>query len=153
MSNRRTYIFDIDGTLADISHRLHFIDGKEKNWDAFFAACVDDEPIQPVIDVCRALGLGFMARDVRIIYLTGRSDAVRRETQEWLFQKNFLPIGDVIMRKAGDHRPDTQAKRELMEKIIAEGDTISAIFEDRPTVCRVWREMGFTVFQMNDKEF
>jgi hypothetical protein len=149
----KTYIFDIDGTLAEISHRLHFVEGENKDWDAFFAACVDDKPIQPVIDVCRALGLTSNHERFRIIYLTGRSDVVRRETHIWLFDKCHLPIGEVIMRKAGDHRPDTQAKKELMEKIIAEGDTICGVFEDRPSVCRVWRDMGLTVFQMNDKEF
>jgi len=141
----KTYIFDIDGTLADISHRLHFIEGDNKDWDGFFAACSDDKPIQDVIDVARAVGL-FMKPTPRIIYLTGRSDAVRRETQEWLFQKHFLPMGEVIMRKAGDHRPDTQAKKELMAKIIAAGDTIAGVFEDRPSICRVWRGMGLTVF-------
>jgi hypothetical protein len=29
------YIFDIDGTLADISHRLHFIQQESKDWKAF----------------------------------------------------------------------------------------------------------------------
>src|ERR1700686_3420403 len=31
------YLFDIDGTLADLSHRLHYIKpaGGPKNWDAF----------------------------------------------------------------------------------------------------------------------
>jgi hypothetical protein len=77
---------------------------------------------------------------------------VRRETQAWLRQQ-FLPDGDVIMRRAGDHRPDTTAKRELMDKIIADGDTIAAVFEDRPSVVRVWREMGLTVFQMSHEEF
>jgi len=148
----RTYIFDIDGTLAEISHRLHFIGKEPKDWVGFFAACSDDKPIQDVIEVARALGL-FVKPTPRIIYLTGRSDAVRRETQYWLFHKHHLPMGEVIMRKDGDHRPDTQTKRELMEKIVAEGDVIAGVFEDRPSVCRVWREMGLTVFQMSDKEF
>ncbi len=66
---------------------------------------------------------------------------------------SFKNLGEFIVRKAGDRRPDTQAKRELMEKIVAEGNTIRGVFEDRLSVCGVWREMGLTVFQMNDKEF
>jgi phosphoglycolate phosphatase-like HAD superfamily hydrolase len=150
----KTYIFDIDGTLADCRHRLHFIEGEHKDWDVFFAACADDAPIHPVIDVCRALAFSRITdQQARIVYLTGRSDSVRRETQEWLFQKHHLPMGDVIMRKAGDHRPDTQAKKELMESILAAGDEIAGVFEDRPSVCRVWRSMGLTVFQMTHEEF
>lgn len=34
----KTVIFDLDGALCDISHRLHHIKNGNKNWDAFFAA-------------------------------------------------------------------------------------------------------------------
>lgn len=130
---------------------MHFIEGAKKDWDGFFAACSGDSPIQDVIDVARAIG--FSNPLPQIVYLTGRSDAVRAETQDWLFRKHFLPQGDVIMRKAGDHRPDTEAKRELMESIIAKGGRIAGVFEDRPSVVRVWRSMGLTVFQMQHEEF
>ena len=29
-------IFDIDGTLADVSERIHHVRKKPKNWNAFF---------------------------------------------------------------------------------------------------------------------
>ena len=32
------YIFDIDGTLADNTHRLHFIQGEVKDWEGFHNA-------------------------------------------------------------------------------------------------------------------
>lgn len=33
------YIFDLDGTVADLTHRLHFITGETKDWDGFHGAC------------------------------------------------------------------------------------------------------------------
>jgi len=56
------YIFDIDGTLADVSHRLHYITGETKDWDAFFAACGAlmggvFEDRQQCVDMYRARGL------------------------------------------------------------------------------------------------
>lgn len=147
----RTYIVDIDGTLADLSHRLHFIQQEPKQWDAFCDACGDDAPIHDVIDVVRQIGL-YGQVIPQIIYLTGRPERVRGQTQGWL-RKFFLPQGEIIMRKDGDHRPDTIAKRELMDRIIADGGRIAGVFEDRPSVCRVWREMGLTVFQMKHEEF
>lgn len=151
MDDLKVYVIDIDGTLADLTHRLHFIQTEPKDWDAFFAACADDAPIQDVIDVVRSL---FQQNPrPRFVYLTGRSDAVRRETQEWLFNKHFLPQGDVIMRKDGDHRPDTTTKRELMDALLADGFRVAGVFEDRPSMCRLWREMGFTVFQLKHEEF
>lgn len=150
---KRTYIVDIDGTLARIDHRLHFIQQEPKDWNGFFDACGEDEPINDVIQVIRCIGL-FEWHDegTRIIYLTGRPERVCQKTMDWLMV-NCLPNGELIMRKDGDHRPDTIAKRELMEKIIAEGGRIAGVFEDRPSVVREWRKMGLTVFQMNHEEF
>jgi len=48
LKKRRVIIFDIDGVLADASHRIHYIDGNasQKDWSAFYEACDDDEPIK-----------------------------------------------------------------------------------------------------------
>jgi phosphoglycolate phosphatase-like HAD superfamily hydrolase len=153
----KIFIVDIDGTLADCSHRLHFISNEPKNWNAFFNACKDDEPIRNVVEVVRAVGLfrhygESSIESADIVYLTGRPERVRYETQSWL-ARYFLPSGTLVMRMDGDHRPDTIAKRELLEGLIARGNVVLGVFEDRPSVCRVWREMGLTVFQLSDKEF
>lgn len=149
----KTYLVDIDGTLADLSHRLHWIEGEQKDWDRFFAACVDDLPIQEVIEVVQAIGfLGWHNDNVQVVYLTGRPERVRRETIAWLL-KHSLPKGELLMRQDGDHRPDTETKPELLQHLRRRGDRVVGVFEDRPAVCRVWRELGLTVFQVADKEF
>ena len=50
MNTTPLYIFDLDGTLALIDHRRHFLDDQAdpKRWQKFFAACVDDQPNEPV---------------------------------------------------------------------------------------------------------
>jgi hypothetical protein len=58
----------------------------------------------------------------------------------------------LLMRRDGDHRPDTVTKREHMAGLIEAGTKIEAVFEDRPSVCRVWRELGLTVFQVGSGE-
>ena len=45
----RCYIFDIDGTIADLSHRLPHIQKTPKDWTAFFASVADDVPIEHTI--------------------------------------------------------------------------------------------------------
>ena len=35
-------VFDIDGVLADVRHRLRHVEQRPKDWDAFFAAEPDD---------------------------------------------------------------------------------------------------------------
>lgn len=32
-----------DGTVASLTHRLHFIMGKKRNWDGLYGACVNGE--------------------------------------------------------------------------------------------------------------
>ena len=36
-------IIDLDGVVADARHRLHHLETRPKDWDAFFAAAVDDD--------------------------------------------------------------------------------------------------------------
>jgi hypothetical protein len=36
--DRPLAVFDLDGVLADVRHRLHFLDRRPKDWDGFFAA-------------------------------------------------------------------------------------------------------------------
>ena len=39
----RLAVFDIDGVLADVRHRVHLVDRRRhRDWDAFFAAAVSD---------------------------------------------------------------------------------------------------------------
>ena len=44
MDPRPLAVVDIDGVVADVRHRLHFIEGRPRQWDRFFAAAGDDPP-------------------------------------------------------------------------------------------------------------
>ena len=35
-------VFDVDGVLADVRHRLHFVERRPKDWPGFFGAMADD---------------------------------------------------------------------------------------------------------------
>ena len=89
-------IIDIDGTIADLSHRLHYIQSTPKEWDAFFDAMGDDAPIPGTRFLVWALSSYYT-----IIYLTGRPNSHRMQTVKWLV-KNEFPEGDLVMRKTGD---------------------------------------------------
>src|SRR5664280_1362634 len=39
-------VFDIDGVLADVRHRLPHVQSRPKDWDAFFAA-IGKDPVLP----------------------------------------------------------------------------------------------------------
>ena len=121
------YIFDIDGTLADLSHRLHFIQQEPKDWESFYHACVDDEPIPQVILVARSL---FPV--AKLFIVSGRSDAIRMETINWMRMER-IPCDLLHMRKQGDHREDSVIKAEMLADIQQRfpDEEIGGVFEDR----------------------
>lgn len=154
---RPLYIFDLDGTLADCTHRLHYIEGPEKDWRAFFAACKADTPIWPAIRTLQDL----QKSGAEIWIWTGRSDEVEGETQQWLSDHKIfrnVPLlswepfrvpEKLMMRKAGDYRPDHVLKGEWMARLEPpEAQRLTAVFEDRDRVVQMWRDAGVTCFQV-----
>jgi phosphoglycolate phosphatase-like HAD superfamily hydrolase len=139
------YIFDIDGTLADLTHRLHFIQSNPKDWDGFFAACENDLPIPEVV---LTLALLYKA-GAGILLISGRSETIRDKTQSWLI-KHGIPFNGLYMRRAGDHREDNIVKAELLDQLIKERpfDEINSVFEDRDQVVKMYRDRGLRVFQV-----
>ena len=152
---RPIYIFDLDGTLALIDHRRHLVEGEHKDWRAFFAACVDDEPNLPVIRTLQALRL-----TSQVLIFSGRSDEVRNETVAWLakhtsFMTHELTAGgDLTMRQAGDYTPDDVLKRQWLHAMWPQDRSrIAAVFDDRDRVVRMWRSEGIPCFQVAEGEF
>jgi FMN phosphatase YigB (HAD superfamily) len=75
MAARPLAVFDLDGTLADVRHRLPLLRRRPKDWDGFFAAAPADPPLPDGI----ALALS-SAEDHEIAYVTGRPERCRRDT-------------------------------------------------------------------------
>jgi phosphoglycolate phosphatase-like HAD superfamily hydrolase len=139
------YVFDLDGTLADLTHRRHLVEGEVKDWDAFFAACSDDAPIEHALDL-----LANLQQWNQVEIWSGRSDAVRAETEAWLVEHAIDPKLLTKMRKAGDHRPDDVLKREFLEDAPRRPDII---FDDRKRVVDMWRSLGIPCFQVCEGDF
>lgn len=145
------FIFDIDGTLADCTHRLHWIQHKPYDWGAFFRDCIGDHPIEEVIDLLREL-----ANENQIFIITGRSDEIRDETSEWLLDRGVL-FDRMYMRKKGDHREDCVVKSELLDQLLKDCkitiDQIGGMFEDRQQVVDMFRARGLRVYQVAKGDF
>lgn len=158
---KKAFIFDIDGTLADASHRLHFIEGPSKNWEAFFDAMKDDKVIEPVrvvygiLQILLNITSSFdMDLGFEIVFCTGRPDSHKLETIEWLGKEVCGPNGyRVYMRKTGDRRPDDVVKEEMIQRMRNEGLEPYVVFEDRKRCVDMWRRNGITCFQVADGDF
>lgn len=149
------YLIDIDGTVADPTHRLHFIqppEGIKKNWDAFFAACVDDMPIEHMCELVRGLIRDRHVTGIIPLFISGRSDQYRHETRIWLDNQHLMPI-PLYMRRAGDFRPDYIIKAELLAVIKADNFQPVMAFDDRAQVVKMWRENGIPCAQVAEGNF
>lgn len=147
------YIFDLDGTLAKIEHRRHFVENGARRWKEFFAACIDDEPNVPVIKTLKRLVRG--GSEVRI--WSGRSDEVQTETRKWL---NVHVFGRYIwepmlrMRKAGDYTPDNVLKERWLDEMEPEDRArLVAVFDDRDRLVKMYRDRGVACFQVAPGDF
>jgi len=132
-------IVDIDGVVADVRHRLHHLEGRRKDWDAFFTAAVDDPPHEE--------GLAVVARLEEhhdVVFLTGRPQAHRAATERWL-ERNGIGGHRLVMRPEGDRRPAAELKRELLA-LLAEGREVSVVVDDDPLVIDAMAATGLPTF-------
>jgi phosphoglycolate phosphatase-like HAD superfamily hydrolase len=143
-------VFDLDGTLANIEHRLAFVRSKPKNWAAFDAGIPNDKVNPYVAEAFHAL----KNAGNKVIFASGRNEHSRTATVDWLQKNDFWTYtSKLYMRKADDFRGDDIVKREILDEIIADyGKKPDMVFDDRPRVVRMWREAGIFVFNVYQGE-
>jgi phosphoglycolate phosphatase-like HAD superfamily hydrolase len=141
MAEQPTAVIDLDGVVADVRHRLHHLDGRRRNWDAFFAELADDPVLPEGVAVVERL-----RQDHRIVYLTGRPERTRQATVAWL-ERHGLPRGDLLMRGDDDRRPARQTKVQAVRALIAAGHTVAVVVDDDPQVCAAMRDRGWPVLE------
>jgi hypothetical protein len=127
-------VFDIDGVVADVRHRLHHLEGR-RSWNAFFDAADEDgllaEGARLVAD---------LAREHEIVWLTGRPEWLRAVTEDWLAEHD-LPDGELYLRPYADYRPAPQYKLSVLRTLAPRG--IAAVIDDDDEVVQAALLAGF----------
>ena len=141
-----TIIFDIDGTLADATHRLHHVTGERKNYDKFFDEMIYDGVYEDVVHVLDM----FLDIGQRVVLCSGRPDSHRTQTLEWLHDNGIIGWQALYMRTAGDYRADHVVKKELLGLMRADGYRPWLTIDDRPTIVKMWRAEGLTCLQCRE---
>jgi hypothetical protein len=131
-------VVDIDGVLADVRHRLHHLQQSPKDWEGFFAAAKDDEPLVEGLRVVREL-----AKVCEIVYLSGRPERCRADSVAW-FARHDLPTGELLLRPPGDYRPARFVKVEILDRL-SQRRKVSVLVDDDPQVCEAARRAGYDV--------
>lgn len=143
-------ICDLDGTLCDLTDRLHHVrkpQGEKKNWKAFFDELEGDKPH----DWCEAL-VNNMSATYPVIFASGRPDDYERQTKAWL-EKYGFSTQHLYMRCRGDHRQDYVAKEIILDFEILTRFKPLFFIDDRKQVVDFWRSRGYTCLACNEGEF
>ena len=149
-------ICDLDGTLADITHRRKFVDRTpdpitgtpaKPDWKSFFANVADDALNAPVAEL---LDL-FADNGYHILLVSGRPiTPCGIPTEEWL-ERHEVRYDHLFMRSGGDSRADTIVKREILDLLPI--DRIDYVLDDRSSVVQMWRDAGLFVLQVEKGDF
>lgn len=146
-------LVDLDGTLCNIDHRLHFVREGKKDWKNFLYNIPGDSVNEWCLKLINAFKAGTKAE---LVFCSGRSSNHKKETVEWLIENTgYYPTDDfsLFMRDRNDHRADTIIKEIILDfEILTRFKPIFAV-DDRPSVCRMWRSRGIVCLQCNEVEF
>lgn len=136
-------IFDMDGTLCDTSTTVHFVEGEDRNFDAFHGASMECPPHKHVVDALRkAQGDG-----QAIVIVTARSSKWRDYTIRWMDQHE-IHYDALYMRIEADFRPDYVIKKDILKQILADDFQPIHAWDDNEKVIALWRENGIEVTEV-----
>lgn len=132
---QRAVIFDVDGTLCDVSSIRYLLDGKDRNFHRFHVESTGCPTNPHVAALTHAL-----KPDVARVVVTARSTRYYQHTIWWMMLNN-VRFDTIYMRQDGDFRKDAIVKQEILNQINEHYDVKFAI-DDNPNVIEVWKRNG-----------
>ena len=133
---RKKYIIcDIDWTIANLDHRLHYIKNKPKDHEAFYSSVWQDLPIQQTIDIINSF---YWQYD--IVLMSWRRNWCCEDTEHWL-AKHWVKYDYLLMRNSFDFRDDVDVKRDLYNFCL-KYKYVYFVIDDRKRVVDLWKEIG-----------
>ena len=150
-------IFDIDGTLLNIQHRVHHLHKKPPDWKSFNGSMEGDSPIPEMVELLHMLGND---KRNRLIFCSGRGEQARFITEKQIRQllsaisdKENANRINLYLRDFNDFREDSVVKSELYDQMMADGFKPIMVFEDRASVVKMWRGRGLRCLQVAEANF
>lgn len=175
---RMDVVFDVDGTLMNIEHRVKYarrnlpeldalklalnftsnpIPNPDYDYERFESEIVNDTPNIEIFAVAHAL----REQGHTIIIASGRKrkwakTTLRMLDEYYIWCEHFLRRGSRdahYFRKDGDNRKDSIVKEEMYEQMLEDGYDPKLVFDDRQQVVDMWRSKGIRVCQVDVGNF
>lgn len=143
---RRAVIFDIDGTLADSSHRDHLLKPGDfhgtppearAEWQRLAS---EDTPIPHLVELAQTLHTAGYA----IVMCTARGTDMYETTAAWL--KSYGVPFDALYMTVGYHKTAVDTKVASLARIREKYDPFLVV-EDHAGCVQMFREQGLTALQ------
>lgn len=130
-------IIDLDGTLSDHRWRKHFIEGQEKDWDAYFAGIKEDKPNPEVLMLVKK----FQEEGCRIIVFTGRPIQHIGDIVDWL-KVYDIKYFNIKVRPEKNFESNATLKIEWLKQYNIE--EILLVVDDNKDFCDYCNKIGIT---------
>ena len=141
-------VFDLDGTLANDSHRRHFVEQRPRDYASYHAGISQDPSVGPLVELSHMLIASRTNRN-RVEIWTGRPEEFREETEAWLWRIG-ASYSKLLMRPDDQRtRPVNEIKGEWLET----HGRPDLIFDDRDKGVEFWRSKGLLCVQVKLKEY
>jgi predicted kinase len=148
-TNEEAVIIDLDGTLTDVSHRIHHLRGEQKNWKAFFEGIPGDK----VNNAVAVLYHMIVRSGYTVLFVSGRPEDHRIPSEEWLRKYNLDDYFALFMRPFNDMAPDTEVKGKIYDRYIKPYFNVVFTVDDRDQVVAMWRDKGLVCMQVAEGSY
>lgn len=140
-------IWDLDNCLSDDRARIKLIEWADPDptgrYAAYHAACAQDPARH--LDVFYAL-----SQLARPVFFTGRPEAVRSDTAQWVRCELSVKHPTLLMRRNNDSRPSVNVKHEMLMQYMHYISRLKplvreecfAAFDDREEIVDMYRQCG-----------
>lgn len=141
---RDVVVFDLDGTLADLEHRLHLVKSEKPDWSLFFDLCYEDKVFEWCRDLMRVFDQSHLHPWIMIV--SARPARLMAITSRWL-DENDIPYDELnLIRPDGNTEPDEELKVRFVRANRMTERTLIWV-DDRQKVVDALRTEGIRVLQ------
>ena len=145
---KKAILVDLDGTLANVDHRVHHVEKDDPDYKAFHDKMGEDKLNQ----WCAQLISAMQNERYAIHFVTGREEIYREHTEKWL-KEHGISFDLLLMRKEGDESTDEDIKESLYNEFIKDQFQVLFVVDDRLSVVKMWRRIGLVCLQCDWGDF
>lgn len=118
-------LVDVDGVIADGSHRQHHLQDGPKDWEAFFAECDGDAPLVNEIAMVNTIDPA-----IHVVLLTARPHHLRDKTLTWLASVDLRWDALILRGKKDGRLRSPQFKQRSVRQLRKQGYNPLVAFDD-----------------------